>query len=139
MIQNLLNQHNDARFSGKGWQSSRAEAATVLGLTDQMLVIAMDARHAGPKSLATGMAELSRLQPKLLASFNRFRDVVSDYIAEEFTDGEGENRVLQAAEDAITIIGFAADNLITREGVQQVQDQIELLREQVLIMDRSRA
>tara|TARA_X000000368_G_scaffold414906_1_gene405632 strand:- start:4627 stop:5070 length:444 start_codon:yes stop_codon:yes gene_type:complete len=128
---------NNQAFSGQGWQTGRSETATILGVTDRMVALADEARHDGPRVLAVNMAEIARLHPRLKDSFQRFADSIGAESDEALADGDGDNRPLMAAKDAVTIIGVVAQNMITRDGVQQVQDNLTSLRDAIITMDQA--
>ncbi|MEO0392534.1 MAG: hypothetical protein AAF213_04710 [Pseudomonadota bacterium] len=124
-------------FSGDGWQSQHAETATVLGITDEIQKLADDARHAGPKTLATNMAEIARLHPKLAESYDRFRGKFAADSTEALANMDGENHPLMAADDAVKLIGVLAQNMLTRDGVQQVKNNLAHLRTAVVTIDHA--
>lgn len=124
-------------FSGPGWTTRHAETATVLGIVDKIAKLADDARHAGPKTLAVNMGAISGLHPTLSESYGRFRRLVADTSTEALADMDGNNKPLMAADDAIALIGVLAKSMITRDGVQQVQENVTALREAIAMLDRA--
>lgn len=132
----LFNPDHARTMAGNGWETTSAETATLLSLTDHLLKLAEGCRHAGPKTLSIELDKISRLQPRLKDSYERFRAVAADDATERFADHDGEVAPLIACDDAVALIAFLSSNLQTREGVQQILDQLELLRDQVRVMDR---
>ena len=124
-------------FTGDGWETRHAETATVLGVADQIQTLADDARHAGPKTLATNLANIAALHPKRTQAYGRFRDAMADDSTEALANMDGENHPLMAADDAVSLIGVLSTGMITRDGVQQVQDNLTALRGAVLTIDHA--
>ncbi|MBV6631741.1 MAG: hypothetical protein KI792_01765 [Alphaproteobacteria bacterium] len=137
LLDALGDERSDGKFTGSDWQTSRPEVATVLGLADKMASIAKDARHSGPKTLAVNMAELKRLHPKLADSYKRLRAVIESPANEALANADGEVHELMAADDAVTLLGVLPDQLITRDGVQQVMDNLAELKTAILTLDRA--
>lgn len=126
-----------SRFTGDGWSTNHAETATVLGIIEKITKLADDARHAGPKTLAVNMGDIAVLHPKLKESYSRFRALVAAPSTEALADMDGDNKPLMAADDAVPLIGVLAKGMITRDGVQQMQDNIEALRTAIIQLDRA--
>ncbi|MEM6902884.1 MAG: hypothetical protein AAF556_06575 [Pseudomonadota bacterium] len=137
LLDALGDQRSDGKFTGSDWQTARMETATMLGLVDRMQDIAQDARHAGPKTLAVNMAELKRLHPKLADSYQRLRALLAEPATEALANADGEVHELMAADDAVTLLGVLPDQLITRDGVQQVMDNLAELKKALLALDRA--